>query len=83
MNRIEFERKVIDIVSKYTYLIVTQDQNIQDDLGIDSIYRAAIEEDIKDEFNIDLHWSIWDNFWHTKPTVAELCDFIELKLCMQ
>ena len=53
MNRIEFERKVIDIVSKYTYLIVTQEQNIQDDLGIDSIYRAAIEEDIKDEFNID------------------------------
>lgn len=70
-------RKVIDIVSKYTFVIVTMESNIYDDLGIDSLEYESIEEEIKDTFGIDLHWLTWDRFWRTKPTVADLCDFIE------
>ena len=80
MSRIELERKVIDILSKYTYVIVTTDSNIYDELGIDSIDEAAIEEELQDAIGINLHWTTWNNFWHTKPTVAELCDFIEREL---
>jgi acyl carrier protein len=80
MTRKELESKVIDIVSKYTFVITTIDSNIYDDLGIDSLDRESIEEEIKDEIGIELHWSTWDRFWHTKPTVADLIDFIEREL---
>ena len=45
MIRKELERKVIDIVSKYTLYVVTMDSNIYDDLGIDSLSEADIEEE--------------------------------------
>ena len=80
MDRKELERKVKDIVSKHTHIIVSLDSNIYDDLGIDSIEEASIEEYVKDELGLELHWLSWSNFWHTKPTVAELCDFIEREL---
>lgn len=80
MTRKELERKIVDIVSKYTFVITTMDSNIYDDLGIDSLEYEAIEEEIKDEIGLELHWSIWSRFWKTKPTVAELCDFIEREL---
>lgn len=73
-------RKVIDIVSKYTFVIVTMDSNIYDDLGIDSLDCESIEEEIKDEIGLELHWMTWDGFWHTKPTVADLIDFVEREL---
>lgn len=76
----ELERKVVDIVSKYTFVIVTMDSNIYDDLGIDSLEHEAIEEEIKDEIGFEPHWSTWDRFWHTKPTVADLIDFVEREL---
>jgi acyl carrier protein len=56
------------------------DSNIYDDLGIDSLSEADIEEDVKEELGLDIHWSIWSRFWHTKPTISELCDFIEREL---
>lgn len=80
MIRKELERKVIDIVSKYTFVITTMDSNIYDDLGIDSLDCESIEEEIKDEIGLELHWMTWDRFWRNKPTVAELCDFIQRKL---
>ena len=80
MIRKELERKIVDIVSKYTMYIVTIDSNIYDDLGIDSLSEADIEEDVKEELGLDIHWSIWSRFWHTKPTISELCDFIEREL---
>lgn len=80
MERIELVRKVNDIVSKHTHIIVTMESNIYDDLGIDSIKEASIEEHVKDELGLDIHWMTWSQFWHTKPTIAELCDFIEREL---
>ena len=80
MIRKELERKVIDIVSKYTLYVVTMDSNIYDDLGIYSLSEADIKEDVNEEFRLDIHWSIWSRFWHTKPTISELCDFIEREL---
>lgn len=80
MTRKELERKVIDIVSKYTFVITTMDSNIYDDLGIDSLEYEAIEEEIKDDIGLELHWITWEGLWGTKPTVAELCDFIEREL---
>lgn len=76
----ELARKVIDIVSKYTFVIVTMDSNIYDDLGIDSLEYEAIEEEIKDDIGLELHWTTWDRFWKTMPTVDELCNFIEREL---
>ena len=76
MTRKDLERKVNDIVSKYTLYVVTQESSIHDDLCIDSLSEADIEEDVKEQLGLDLHWTTWSNFWHTKPTVAELCDFI-------
>lgn len=80
MSRKELERKVIDIVSKYTFVIPTMDSNIYDDLGIDSLDRGSIEEEFKDEIGLELHWTTWDRFWKTMPTVEELCNFIEREL---
>ena len=80
MTRKELESKVIDIVSKYTFVITTIDSNIYDDLGIDSLDSESIEEEIKDEIGLELHWTTWDRFWKTMPTVADLCDFIEREL---
>lgn len=80
MTRTELERKVIAIVSKYTFVITTIDSNIYDDLGIDSLDCESIEEEIKDEIGFEPHWSTWDRFWHTKPTVADLIDFVEREL---
>ena len=62
MIRRDLERKVIDIVSKYTMYIVTMDSNVYDDLGIDSLSEADIEEDVKEELGLDIHWSIWSRF---------------------
>lgn len=80
MIRKELERIVNDVVSKHTLYIVTQESNIHDDLGIDSLSEADIEEEVKERLGLDIHWSIWSRFWHTKPTVADLCDFIEREL---
>lgn len=80
MTRKELEREVIAIVSKYTFVIVTMDSNIYDDLGIDSLDCESIEEEIKDEIGLELHWITWDRFWKTMPTVDELCNFIEREL---
>ena len=80
MTRKELEREVIAIVSKYTFVIPTMDSNIYADLGIDSLEYESIEEEIKDDIGLELHWTTWDRFWHTKPTVADLCDFIEREL---
>lgn len=80
MTRKELESKVINIVSKYTFVITTMDSNIYDDLGIDSLDCESIEEEIKDEIGLELHWITWDRFWRTKPTVAELINFIEREL---
>ena len=80
MTRNELEREVIAIVSKYTIYIVTMDSNIYNDLGIDSLEYEAIEEEIKDDIGLELHWTTWDRFWHTKPTVADLIDFVEREL---
>ena len=80
MDRKELERKVKDIVSKHTLYVVSLESNIYDDLGVDSIEEASIEEYVKDELGLDLHWLSWAKFWETKPTVAELCDFIEREL---
>lgn len=80
MIRKELERKIVDIVSKYTFVITTMESNIYDDLGIDSLDCESIEEEIKDEIGLELHWITWSNFWHTKPTISELCDFIEREL---
>lgn len=80
MTRTELERKVIDIVSKYTFVIPTMDSNIYVDLGIDSLEFESIEEEIKDEIGFEPHWSTWDRFWKTMPTVSELINFIEREL---
>ena len=80
MTRKELERKVIDILFKYTVVIVTMDSNIYDDLGVDSLDIESIEEEIKDKIGLELHWTTWDRFWCTKPTVTDLCDFIEREL---
>ena len=80
MTRKELEREVIAIVSKYTIYSVTRDSNVYDDLGIDSLEYEEIEEEIKDDIGIELHWTTWDRFWRTKPTISELCDFIEREL---
>lgn len=80
MTRKELETQIKDIISRYTYVIVTLDSNIHDDLGVDSVDEAAIEMDITEELNVKIHWSESERFWRTKPTVAELCDFIEREL---
>ena len=80
MTRKDLERKVNDIVSKYTLYVVTQESSIHDDLCIDSLSEADIEEDVKEQLGLDLHWSTWVKLWESKPTVAELCDFIEREL---
>lgn len=80
MTRKELEREVTAIVSKYTFVIPTMDSNIYVDLGIDSLEYEAIEEEIKDDIGLELHWTTWERLWRTKPTISELCDFIEREL---
>ena len=80
MTRKELEIEVVAIVSKYTIYSVTMDSNVYDDLGIDSLEYEAIEEEIKDDIGLELHWTTWERLWRTKPTVADLCDFIEREL---
>lgn len=77
MKRTELEKKVIEIVSRYTYVVVTLDSAIRDDLGLDSMDESDVEKDLESEFDFYLDWSEWSMFWNTHRKVSELCDFIE------
>lgn len=77
MNRLEQEKKVIEIVSRYTYVVVTLDSDIRNDLGLDSMDEADLEKDLEFEFDFYLEWFDWDCFWHNHPKVKDLCDFIQ------
>lgn len=77
MKRIELEKKVIEIVSRYTYVVVTLDSAIRDDLGLDSMDEADLEKDLESEFDFYEDWIAWDMFWRSHRKVIELSDFIE------
>lgn len=80
MKRTELEKKVIDIVSRYTYVIVTLDLAIRDDLGLDSMDEADMEKDLESEFDLYIDWSEWSMFWNSHRKVVDVCDFIEERL---
>lgn len=81
MKRTNLEKKVIEIVSRYTYVVVTLDSAIRDDLGLDSMDEADVEKDLESEFNFHEDWISWEMFWISHRKVSELCDFIEERLC--
>lgn len=80
INRLELEKKVIEIVSRYTYIVVTLDSAIRDDLGLDSMDEADVGKDLESEFDFYLDWAEWSMFWNNHRKVSELCDFIEERL---
>lgn len=80
MLRKEIEKKVIEIVSRYTYVVVTIDSAIRDDLGLDSMDEADMEKDIESEFDSHIDWSEWRMFWNHPRKVVDVCDFIEESL---
>ena len=80
MMRIELEKKVIEIVSRYTYVVVTLDSVIRDELGLDSMDEADMEKDIESEFNSHIDWSEWSMFWNSHRKVVDVCNFIEERL---